>query len=114
MPKRLIASLAAAAIALTTFSAAPARALDSGELSRLVLGTGIVLMLGHELGKRDRRGFHGISRNTHNYNRHNYNRHHYRHDYHQKRGAVTIPRWCIHGYGPSRWVDWTCVRRSRY
>ncbi len=55
MTKGLIATVLAASIALTGMSAAPARALDSGELGRLMLGAGALIIIGRAITENNRR-----------------------------------------------------------
>ncbi len=96
MTNRIIATAAAAAIALTAVFSAPARALDAGELGRLILGTGAVLMLGAALNeqkhKRNRVTRVPVNRTP----------------------VRTVPAWCVFGNGQQRYVDWQCVRNSGY
>lgn len=100
MTKRLIATIAAAAIGLTAVSAAPAKALDSRDIGRILLGTGAVIVLGNALSKHNKR------RNTKVY------RHHTRPVH--RNNFVRVPGYCIHGFGHNRWVDWHCARRAGY
>lgn len=53
MTKRFIAALLATSLAMTSLTAAPARA-DAGEIARFVFGAGALLMLGQALSNRDR------------------------------------------------------------
>jgi hypothetical protein len=104
MKTKLIAAVTAATIAMTSFSAAPARAfnLDSGETARLLLGAGAVFYLGHLAAKNKyRRSQNGpvYYNPTPNY-RHNNN-------------VIRVPAHCVHGHGHSRWIDRNCVKRHR-
>ncbi len=97
MTKRIVATLAAAAMALTAFTAAPAKALDTGEFGRLILGTGAVLLLGAALNEQRHR-----------------NRAVQPHRVHRPSRVVRVPAWCVHGHGRNQWVDWGCARRAGY
>ncbi len=55
MTKRLIATLLAASLALTSVAAAPARAADSGEIGRFLLGAGTLFIIGSAIANSDRR-----------------------------------------------------------
>lgn len=46
MAKKFIATVLAASIAFTSVSVAPARAADSGEIGRLILGAGALIIIG--------------------------------------------------------------------
>lgn len=100
MTKRFIATVAAAAMALTAVSSAPAKALDSGELGRLIFGTGAVILLGTAISNHNKR------KNTTVY------RHHNKPVY--RNNVVTVPSYCVHGHGRNRWIDWNCARRAGY
>jgi len=53
MTKRLIATLLAASLALTSLAATPARAADSGEIGRLLLGAGTLFIIGSALSNNN-------------------------------------------------------------
>ncbi len=101
MTRKLIATVLAASLALTAFSTAPARALDSGETARLILGVGTLFALGHVIGKNTRKPSRHVNRTYTPRPRHNSN-------------AIVVPSYCVHGHGHNRWVDWNCVNRSGY
>jgi len=54
MSKRFFATFLSATIILTSLSTAPARAADRGEMTRLLLGAGTILFLGHALSNSNR------------------------------------------------------------
>ncbi len=54
MFKRLTAVALSASLALTSLTAVPARAADSGEIARAILGASVLLYLGHELSRQNR------------------------------------------------------------
>lgn len=99
MTKRLIATVAAAGLALASITATPAAA-DSDRTIKLLLGFGTLMALGHAMSKQDK-------------NRHVYHNapprprpHHY-----QNRNVIVVPAHCVHGHGRNRWVDWNCAKR---
>jgi len=53
MTKRILASVLAASIALTSLAAAPARA-DSGEIGRFLLGAGALFIIGSAINNNNR------------------------------------------------------------
>ncbi len=55
MTHRLIATVLAASLALTSAAATPARAADSGEIGRFLLGAGTLFIIGSAIANRDRR-----------------------------------------------------------
>ncbi len=104
MTKRLIATMAAASIALASFSATPAAA-DSDRTIKMLIGVGTLLALGHALSNQDRnkRKAGPVYR---------YNKPHKPHKPHyNNRNVIVVPSHCVHGHGPNRWVDWNCARR---
>ena len=66
MTRKLLASVLAASMALTSVSVAPARA-DSGELGRFLLGAGALVIIGTELSKRNRSRSRGSEVTTRRY-----------------------------------------------
>lgn len=55
MPRKLIAAVLAASLAFTSFTAAPARAADEGEIGRFLLGAGALLIIGSAIANQNRR-----------------------------------------------------------
>ncbi|KMW59166.1 hypothetical protein AIOL_004147 [Candidatus Rhodobacter oscarellae] len=55
MTKRLLVTILAASMALTSVSTAPARAADSGELGRFLLGAGALVIIGSALSNQNKR-----------------------------------------------------------
>ena len=55
MTKGFIAAVLAASIAFTGMSTAPARAADSGEIGRFLLGAGTLFIIGSAIANSDRR-----------------------------------------------------------
>ncbi len=53
MTKRLIATILAASLALTSLAATPARAADSGEIGRFLLGAGTLFIIGSALSNNN-------------------------------------------------------------
>ena len=106
MSKRLIATVLAASLALTSVSAAPARAADSGEIARFIFGAGALLMLGQALSKNDR-------------NRNVTRRYDYDQDYHvytPPRPRKILPSACLRvnrfDNGPRRFFGRPCLRNN--
>jgi len=110
MTKRFIATVAAAAIAFTAVASAPAKALDSGELGRLILGTGAVVLLGTAISNHNKNRNNTVVYRNHNKPVYKYNNA----PVYNNRNVVQVPAYCIHGHGPNRWVDWNCARRAGY
>ena len=54
MTKTLLASFLAATMAFTSLSATPARAADSGEIGRFLLGAGTLFIIGSALSNRNK------------------------------------------------------------
>ncbi|MDF0602463.1 hypothetical protein P1J78_17130 [Psychromarinibacter sp. C21-152] len=98
MTNRLIATMAAASIALASFAATPAAAGDSQRTVKMLIGVGTLLALGHALSNQKRHT--GPV---------------YRYDTprkpHYNRNVIVVPSYCVHGHGHNRWVDWDCVHR---
>lgn len=55
MTKKLFATVLAVSMAFTAIGTAPARAADSGEIGRFLLGAGALFIIGNEIAKNDRR-----------------------------------------------------------
>jgi hypothetical protein len=55
MTNRLIATVLAASLALTSLAAAPARAADNGEIGRFLLGAGTLFIIGSALANNNSR-----------------------------------------------------------
>jgi len=133
MTRHLIGAVLAASLALTNFTAAPARAADTGEIGRFLLGAGALFIIGSALsnnssGHVERRspprpGVHPHPRRvlpgycvthvrTHNGPRRVLGRHCLR------RHAGFVPnvcRWVVHGHNGSRVVYGArCLTRHGY
>lgn len=62
MLKRVSAAVLAATIALTSLGTAPARAADSGEIARAILGLGVAAIIIHEASKNKNKGHGTVTR----------------------------------------------------
>lgn len=58
MSKKIVSTVLAAAMAFTTVGAAPARAADSGEIGRFLLGAGTLFIIGSALSNSNRHSTH--------------------------------------------------------
>lgn len=63
MPKSLLASLLAALLAVTSVTATPARAADTGEIARFLVGAGALFIIGNAISNSNRHSH--ATRNTH-------------------------------------------------
>jgi len=111
MPNRFIATVLAAAVALTTLASAPARAADNGEIARFVFGAGALLMLGTALSNNNK--------NRHVNRRYvepTYNDQPRRHDNVRPRRLMVVPSACLRvnraGQGPRRFFGRRCLRNN--
>lgn len=111
MLKRLTATVLAASVALTSVFAAPARAADSGEIARAILGAGVILYLGNELAKRNNRGY-----VTRRYDDRYYGNRYYDHDRdyrghrdHRYKHRKTVPVSCLRNNGYDRYFGAHCL-----
>ncbi|WP_172300344.1 hypothetical protein [Pseudoruegeria sp. HB172150] len=111
MTKRLIATVVAAAVAMSAFAAAPARALDSGELGRLLLGTGAVIVIGSAIANNNKNHNNRNKGLVVNRNKPHYT---YRPAPNRGRNALVVPQQCLRGHGNKLWVDQHCLNRYRY
>ena len=129
MTKRIITAIMAAAIAFTSFTAAPVQAADRGEIARFVLGAGALAIIANELSKNNG---HVTSRNYNNhyqkprYNNHyqkpRYNNHyqkpHHGNVYKPKKQRKVVPSACLRvnesGYGPRRYFGQHCLRKNMH
>lgn len=110
MTKRLIATVLAASLAMTSVAVTPARAADSGEIGRFLLGAGALFIIGSALANRDKR----------NYDRDDYVTRRYeepRRKYKPRRKVV--PSACLRvnrfDNGPRRYFGRHCLsKRMRY
>lgn len=57
MSKRLIATVLATALALTSVATTPARAADNGEIGRFLLGAGTLFIIGSALSRHNKRSY---------------------------------------------------------
>lgn len=112
MTKRIFASLMAASIALTSVFSAPARAADSGEIARAVLGAGVLLYLGNELSKNNR----GQVTRRYVEPRYNDGRDHRDHDYKPKHNKKFVPSACLRNNeyrdGPRQYFAMNCLNNN--
>lgn len=106
MFKRLTATALAASIALTSVFTAPARAADSGEIARAILGAGVILYLGHELSKRNDRGY-----VTRRYVEPRHGRHDHDDDYRRSNRKV-VPTSCLRESGYDRYFFSHCLSQN--
>ena len=102
MPNRFIATVLAAAMALTTLAAAPARAADNGEIARLIFGAGALFMLGTALSNNNK-------------NRH-VNRRYVEPTYNPPPRRHVVPSACLRvnqtGHGPRRFFGRRCLNNN--
>lgn len=63
MTRKLIATVLAASMALTAVGTAPARAADSGEIGRFLLGAGTLFVIGNALNNSNNKRRHTTNRN---------------------------------------------------
>ncbi len=113
MFKRLTATALAASIALTSAFVAPARAADTGEIARGLLGAGVLLYLGNELSKNNR------SYTTRRYVEPRHVQPRYDHDHPRqrvKRNRKVVPASCLrtndYRNGPRRYFASQCLSKN--
>jgi len=121
MTKRIITAIMAAAIAFTSFTAAPVQAADRGEIARFVLGAGALAIIANELSKNNGRNGHVVTRHYNNnhyqkpyYNNNVYKPHH-KDVYKPKRQNKVVPSACLRvnqsGHGPRRYFSQYCLQK---
>ncbi|MDJ0630650.1 MAG: hypothetical protein QNJ44_20510 [Rhodobacter sp.] len=113
MTKRLIATVLAASLALTSVAATPARAADSGEIGRFLLGAGALFIIGSAIANNDRR---------HKYNNRSYDSDRYVTRRHVdprprvKPRRKVVPSACLRvnrwNNGPRRFFGHRCLSRN--
>jgi hypothetical protein len=128
MRNRIITTIIAAAIAVTSFTAAPVQAADRGEIARFVLGAGALAVIANELSKNNG---HTVTRHNNSYNQPRYNNHyqkpHYNNTYQQPRhnnvykpkpNRKVVPSACLRvnnsGYGPRRYFGQHCLKNNMH
>ena len=103
MTKRLLATALSAALALTSVSATPVRAADSGEIGRFLLGAGALFIIGSAIS------------NSHSNKRVTVQRHNHRPTHVAPRRKV-VPAACIRhnrfDHGPRRFFGRKCLRNN--
>ena len=117
--RKFVLSIAAAAMALTSFSAAPAAA-DNRNFERFVVGAGTILLL-HELGKHGKSNVHHYRHNRYDARRdrhRKFDHHHRRHGKKKYSKRSHLPRHCLTSVRKNhRWVrvyNARCLRRHGY
>ncbi len=108
MLKRITATALAASIALTTAFSAPARAADSGEIARTILGAGVLLYLGNELARQNNRGH--VTRRYVEPRYYDRDRDH--RDYRRGGHRKVVPSACLRGHGRDRYVGAHCLSQN--
>jgi len=126
MTKRILTAIMAAAIAFTSFTAAPVQAADRGEIARFVLGAGALAIIANELSKNNG---HVATRNYNNYQKphynNNYQKPHYNNNYQKphhgnvykpKKHRKVVPSSCMRvnksGHGPRRYFGQHCLNKN--
>ena len=104
MTKRIMATMLAFSIAITSFASAPVQAADRGEIGRFILGAGALIILGNELSKHNR--------NNGNVTRHNNNNTYT----HVKPRRKVVPSACLRhnrfDNGPRKFFGKRCLRNN--
>ncbi len=123
MTKRILATALAFSLALTSVAATPARAADSGEVARFLLGVGALIILTHELSRQNRGQVtrrYDEPRQYRHYDRDrdgDYRRDRLRRDRgHYNRNHKIVPRACLrenhYREGPRRFFGQRCLRNN--
>ncbi len=108
MTKKLIASVLAASIAITGMTAAPARALDNGELGRLIFGTGALIIIGSALANRNNNNNNGAVVTRRGGDADRPRRHH------RKIAPARCVRHSHFNNGPRRFLGQRCLNRHMH
>lgn len=123
MTKRNLATALAVSLALTSVAAAPARAADSGEVGRFLLGAGALIILTHELSRQNRgkvtRRYVDPGHYRRDYDRDDYREYKYKRDRlrrdrgHYNRNHKIVPFACLRENrfrdGPRRYFGERCL-----
>lgn len=114
MTRRLMSTILAASLALTSFTATPVRAADSGEIGRLLLGAGALFIIGSALSNNTSSG--NSSREV---TRHNYppvTRNRYVEPYKVKPRYKVVPSSCLResysNHGKVRYFGSRCLQQN--
>ena len=106
MTKRIMATMLAFTLAITSISTSPARAADSGEIGRFLLGAGTLFIIGSAISNSNRNNNHGTV--TRRHDRDTYT--------HVQPRRKIVPSACLRknrsDHGPRRYFSRHCLRKN--